>query len=326
MPARETWWAKYQAVIITLSLLAVGVPIVWGIQSCARHYAQEHSSAKPRGAIVSGANVLFFDDDDGGNDAWTRITSVDTATGQVTGRRSFDHVHGACEVASPERVWCQVGALEVLDARTLQTVFGVADLLASHQLHAVKGRWTIRGATMWLALADGGAAEVDAATGTVKDLDQPPIADNVALDLDDQYGNEQGDDELNADDACETTRAIELAGQPWSVGPGRSAVLRGEPGGETTQPAAPKFGKPQFLADSVGRAPLAAGADPLILTNQSVVRIAQDGHAVWTTPLPGACNTATVAGDALVISTPNASSRVLAIDLATGQIRWRAGY
>ncbi len=75
---------------------------------------------------------------------------------------------------------------------------------------------------------------------------------------------------------------------------------------------------------------LLAGTDALLLhldprAGQQLSRIARGGRVVWTATLRGRCQLAKIVDDTLVIATRSESSRALAVDLATGAIRWRAG-
>ncbi len=50
--------------------------------------------------------------------------------------------------------------------------------------------------------------------------------------------------------------------------------------------------------------------------------ITATGEAAWSTLIGGACQRAQLVGDALVIATEGDDPRALAIDTATGAVRW----
>jgi outer membrane protein assembly factor BamB len=115
---RDAAWAI--GIVLGGGLLVLAATMLG--DSCER----SHASGKAAGAIVvaipGGRAVLFFDDYDSIHDVWTRVTSVDAATGKVLGKRLFEDVHGGCAPAGDSRVWCRLGKVALYDARTLATI------------------------------------------------------------------------------------------------------------------------------------------------------------------------------------------------------------
>jgi hypothetical protein len=94
---------------------------------------------------------------------------------------------------------------------------------------------------------------------------------------------------------------------------------------DDVRPTARHWFYPGFLADASG-APVLADGDPVITAGTHVARIGAKEDAVWDDDLGGGCRASTVVDGALVIASDRPHDRVVSIDLATGAIRWTAGY
>jgi len=130
-----------------------------------------------------------------------------------------------------------------------------------------------------------------------------------------------GDQPSEEDSYC----AEETSVPGWELaGPEDQRVVRRVH--DDVRPTAPRWGYPGFLADSVGGAQVSLDGDPVIVSGTHVARIDAREDAVWDVDLGGGCLAATLADGALVIASDRPHQRVVAIDLATGAIRWTAGY
>jgi hypothetical protein len=86
-------------------------------------------------------------------------------------------------------------------------------------------------------------------------------------------------------------------------------------------------GKPAFVTmPSRVDLPLTTSAGAIAVRSPDnvwmVSLIGADGGSKWSTPIGGACERAQIIGDVVVVATKGASPRALAIDLATGAVRW----
>ncbi|HEX4455438.1 MAG TPA: hypothetical protein VH143_31480 [Kofleriaceae bacterium] len=87
-------------------------------------------------------------------------------------------------------------------------------------------------------------------------------------------------------------------------------------------------GKPAFVTmPSRVDQPLTTPAGAIVVHSPDNVwmlsLVGPDGGARWTTAIGGACERAEIIGDVIVVATEGASPRALAIELATGNARWR---
>lgn len=278
-------------------------------------------------AVVDAVDVEHRDRDDPRRDrriARARVTVLDQATGATVARHLFDDV-GGCQAAGPGRMWCDLGPLAVHDARTLARLAPVDERITAAGLgRPLPGRWLLDGGTATWALDDGRAALVDAATLTASPADRVP----AALLPHPLTGQPPPPAAIRAPLTCDETAAARWSGTPtvtdgdatWAVEDrgGRAALRRkGGPAPSTT------FLRPTLLAVVAGaplflhHASLEAGRDAV-----SVSRLGPDGGAAWTVELRGQCLGWHVDGTTLLVVSDRADRRALAIDGATGAVRW----
>jgi hypothetical protein len=85
-----------------------------------------------------------------------------------------------------------------------------------------------------------------------------------------------------------------------------------------------------WLADARTGEPIEIAGDRLLLDEdrEGKWRVVRGGlgESVWAVPLLGECETATRAGDLLIIATKSSKQRALAIDLVTGKPQWTYGF
>lgn len=182
---RASWRLKLFVALVIVVAAAGAAGYVLVIEPRLDRHALLGQAGRPRAAAFGDGVIALFDDvdvekrdrEDPRRDRRidrTRVTVVDVATGARVAQHLFDAGNG-CVPASPGRVWCDLGALALHDARTFARLARADALVAKAGLGRLVGqRWRVDGATATWALDDGRAALVDAATLAARVTDRVP--------------------------------------------------------------------------------------------------------------------------------------------------------
>lgn len=262
-----------------------------------------------------------------------RITSLDLATGQPLARRVVPQ-RPDCVTASVGRLWCVIGDLQLLDVRTLATIAELGTLEKTEPLFAsgvVKSgsRGLTQDRAVVLITGDGQHVRIDPTTVAAARMGPSDPAPGY-------WG----------DDRRATTTEVRFGEVIYDFrGRGHDELMllvdRNAPAEATS--AATELAYPAFLAPSlvidqtVGSAAILRDPPAVLVEHPSslIAERAQDqlsllelsGRVRWKIDPRGDLKLAATAGDTVVLALdarPN--DLAVAIDLATGAVRWRFQY
>jgi hypothetical protein len=262
-----------------------------------------------------------------------RITSLDLATGQPLARKVVPQ-RPDCVTASVGRLWCVIGDLQLLDVRTLATIADLGTLEKSEPLFAsgvVKNgsRGLTQDRAVVLVTGDGQHVRIDPTTvGAARMGPSDPApgywgVGSSATTSEVRFGEViydfrgRGHDELmllvDRNAPAEATMAATELAYPAFLAPslvidqtvGSAAILRDPPAVLVEHPSS-------LIAER--------SQDQLSLLELS-------GRVRWKIDPGGDLKLAATAGDTVVLALDaRPDDLAVAIDLATGAVRWRFEY
>jgi hypothetical protein len=278
-------------------------------------FSMEYSQGDPHGAIAFADRLILVDTvftehtDSKGvrvRDYRTRLTVVD-AHGQQQVVKVLDG-NGGCAVANADRLWCDTDGIHAIDARTLDDLGSIDDMLSrAHLPRAVVNRRDMgNDGRLWVGIDDGGVVVFDAATLQPTRSASPPAVDNMMArrpdpNLSYPFGSTGSCSGSTLDGERDATvEAMRHLGPPGS----KPAAERAGSGGGASPPS---------VAFSVVPTSITAKHDA----------ITGGGAKPWRVELNAQCESTAVIGGLLVVTTTRSSNRVLAIDPKTGDVVWR---
>jgi hypothetical protein len=300
-PRRGTIW-------LALAIAAAGGGLIYLIliQPKIDHDRLSHQHGTARGSVIARDTVIVIDTvsiANGEEIERSRLTAIDIKTGKQLAQIMVPGF-GTCVVATSELLWCDLGALELYDARTLARVANVEKEIDKAKLGNVRqtketGATTlvgiVEGARATLLLDDGHVAIYDA---TVRKLSK---SDSVPRQL-----------------ATERHPALSLPGL---------GLCSERSGGRATVGSSSEM----FLAPKV------LGLDPPVFLHHTSLdqhddklqlsRLDPSGKLRWTIDLGrGGCEHMELDSHRLVIATTNPGHRAVAVDLEKGTALWTASF
>lgn len=106
----------------------------------------------------------------------TRLTVVDASTGDRGRAMEIPNFVG-CRAATPTRMWCSTGHVELFELPSLEPILSVeAAILKAGHGAAVGGAWAIEGAPLYQQLASGKAVTIDPTTLAITSAATMPSA------------------------------------------------------------------------------------------------------------------------------------------------------
>jgi hypothetical protein len=254
----------------------------------------------------------------------TRITVFDALTGSELARVFVPGLVGCRKTASPTRVWCDVGRLELYELPQFTRVLSVNDAIKTGGFGAaVSKQWDVSpDGTALQLLADGRAVKIDPTTATLERLDTLPA------ELQPDVTGRRHPASLPASTTSCDPRFLRGGGMMTKISDAQNRWFVPKPGGRTVvvkgKVRSPELIDPEVISDTPAMVLHATSADPDTAQLQ-VSRLRVDGTLSWTARLGANCENAALLGGTYAVTTSTPRQRALGIDIETGAVRWRSG-